>query len=336
MKLQSLPKVELHLHLDCSLSYQAVSRLAPSVTPEEYQREYVAPSRCTNLAHFLTRAPKGYMLMQTEEALRLVTADVYKQLIADGVVYAELRFAPFLHTHNGLTPERVVEVVDRASDDLTRETGLEVRLILCTLRYFSQEQSMHTAKLVDKFRGSRVAALDLAGDEAGFPLTNHIDAYRFAREQGLLRTAHAGEGAGPESVWETLRRLQPMRIGHGTRSIEDPQLVEHLRDNQIHLEMCPSANVQLMPSVPEWEDHPIDRLFRAKVPLSVSTDTRMLNPTTLIAEYEGLRRTFGWKLEDFMKANLMGLDAAFVEKPVKHRLRQAMLSEYARTEWQTA
>ena len=104
MELRSLPKIELHLHLDCSLSYQAVSALAPSVTREEYQRDYIAPARCTNLADFLSRAPKGFRLMQTEDSLRLVTEDVFQQLVEDGVIYAEIRFAPLLHTEQGLSP----------------------------------------------------------------------------------------------------------------------------------------------------------------------------------------------------------------------------------------
>ncbi len=265
MRFQSLPKIELHLHLDCSLSYQAVSSLAPSVTREEYERDYVAPGRCANLAEFLTRAPKGFLLMQSEDSLRHVTEDVFRQLVADGVIYAEIRFAPLLHTERGLAPERVVAVVERAVDGLIRETGMQASLILCTLRHFTEAQSLSTAKLVQDFRGSRVVALDLAGDEAGFPLDAHIAAYRFAREQGLFRTAHAGEALGPECVWETLRALDPQRIGHGTRSIEDPNLVEHLRRERIHLELCPSANVQIIPSIGSMDEHPIDRLYRAGV-----------------------------------------------------------------------
>src|ERR1700680_2966448 len=166
MEMRFLPKIELHLHLDCSLSYQAVSSLARSVTREEYQREYVARARCANLAGFLSRAPKGFRLMQTENSLRLVTEDVFQQLVEDGVIYAEIRFAPLLHTEQGLSPERGVTGVERSVDRLIRETGMQAGLILCTLRHFTEAQSLLTAKLVEKFRGSRVVALDLAGDEA--------------------------------------------------------------------------------------------------------------------------------------------------------------------------
>src|SRR5579863_6140366 len=328
MELRSLPKIELHLHLDCSLSFQAVSALAPSVTREEYQREYIAPARCANLADFLSRAPKGFQLMQTEDSLRLVTEDVFQQLVDDGVIYAEIRFAPLLHTGRGLSPERVVAVVERAVERLIGETGMQAGLILCTLRHFTEKQSMLTARLVEKFRGSRVVALDLAGDEAGFPLDAHVGAYRYAREHGLFRTAHAGEALGPESVWETLRLLDPQRIGHGTRSIEDPKLVEHLHRKRIHLEVCPSANVQIIPSIASMEEHPIDRLYRAGVFLNVNSDSRMLTPTTLTREYECLQRVFIWSEQDLLRANLMGLDAAFVDDGVKQRLKRCLLEAY--------
>src|SRR5271169_1839610 len=325
MNVRSLPKIELHLHLDCSLSYQAVSALAPSVTREEYQRDYIAPARCANLADFLSRAPKGFRLMQTEDSLRLVTEDVFRQLVEDGVIYAEIRFAPLLHTEKGLSPERVVAVVERSVDRLVRETGMQAGLILCTLRHFREAQSLLTARLVEKFRGSRVVALDLAGDEGGFPLDAHVGAYRYAREHGLFRTAHAGEGVGPESVWETLRLLDPQRIGHGTRSIEDPKLVEHLRRERIHLELCPTANVQIIPSIGSMEQHPIDRLYRAGVSLNVNSDSRMLTPTTLAMEYESLQRAFSWGGQALLSTNLMGLDAAFADDGVKQKLRNRLM-----------
>ena len=328
MDLRTLPKLELHLHLDCSLSYQAVARLAPGVTREQYLRDYIAPARCTNLADFLTRAPMGFRLMQTENSLRLVVEDLFEQLAADGVLYAEMRFAPLLHTAEGLTPERVAAIVERAAEESSRATGIEAGVILCTLRHFTAEQSMATAQLVEQFHGSRIVALDIAGDEAGFPLDAHIGAYRYARERGLLRTAHAGEACGPESVWETLRLLHPQRIGHGVRSDEDPALVAHLRREKIHLELCPSSNVQIVPSIPAWEDHPIDRLYRAGVPLSVSTDTRMLTPATLTGEYEALERVFGWGREELLRTNLMAVEAAFAPPVTKARLRLRLQHAY--------
>jgi len=314
--------------MDVSLSYEAVSHLAPGVTREEYARDFSAPKKCTNLAQFLERSHNGYRLMQSEESLRHVTQDIFRQWQDDGVIYGELRFAPLLHLEQGLSAEKVVATVDRATEAMISQTGIEARIILCTLRHYTDSQSMLTAELVNQFKGSRVVALDIAGDEAGFPLQPHVAAFEFAREHDLHRTAHAGEAMGPESVRETLDRLQPTRIGHGVRSIEDPALIEQLATNRIHLEVCPSSNIQILPQVTDWSDHPIDKLYRAKVPLNINTDTRMLTPVTLRDEYEGMQKTFGWTLEELRDTNLLAVDAAFVDDTTKHRLRTRIVEAY--------
>lgn len=328
MDVASLPKIELHLHLDCSLSYDAARQLVSGLTRAEFDAEYCAPTRCTNLAEFLSKAPKGVLLMQDEAAIRLVTEDVCRQIEADGVVYAELRFAPLLHTECGLTAERVVEVVCETAERMREGTGVDLRLILCTLRHFSEAQSMRTAQLANAYRGSLVAGLDLAGDEAGYPLGPHVAAFNYARDQGLFRTAHAGEGLGPESVWETLRELQPTRIGHGTRSIEDPALVQYLREQAIHLELCPSSNVQIIPSLADMSEHPLDKLYCAGVRLNVNTDSRMLTRTTLTREYAEVLGVFHWRPEDFLRTNLMAIEAAFADDTTKAKLRQTVISAY--------
>jgi adenosine deaminase len=320
----ALPKIELHLHLDCSMSYRAICQLVPGLTLDEYYRDYVAPERCTDLAHFLDCSRKGVLLLQDESALKLVVEDIFEQFQADGVIYAELRFAPLLHTQGALSPERVVEIVDQATDRMIFATGIDARLILCTLRHFDEQQSLTTAKLAHAFRGTRVVALDIAGDEAGFPLAPHVKAFQYAQEHGIFRTAHAGEAAGPASVWETLRSLSPTRIGHGIRSIEDSALVEHLRANRIHLEVCPSSNVQIVPSIEDFAHHPIDRLYRDGIYLNINTDTRMLTPTTLTREYEEVERAFGWTLDDFRRTNLMAIEAAFLDEPAKDKLRETI------------
>ncbi len=326
--LAALPKVELHLHLDCSLSYAVVSRLAPHVTEARYRAEFVAPAKCTNLADFLTRAPQGVALMQSADALALVVDDLFAQLARDGVLYAEVRFAPLLHTAGGLAPEAVVRAVADATDAAVQASGVEARLILCTLRHFSEAESLATARLVDAFRGTRVAALDLAADEAGFPLDAHVAAYAYARERGLARTAHAGEARGAESVWETLRRLAPSRIGHGVRSVEDPALVAHLIAHAVHLEVCPTSNVQT-DVVPTLADHPVDRLYRAGVPLGINTDARTITDVTLADEYERLAAAFGWTAADFLACNEAALRAAFLPDAERERLRARLREGYA-------
>ncbi|MGB9144271.1 MAG: adenosine deaminase [Acidobacteriaceae bacterium] len=324
--MRSLPKVELHLHLDCSLSYAAVARLDPSISREQYDAEFIAPPQCASLADFLTRAPRGFQLMQTRAALRLVTEDLFEQLGADGVIYAEIRFAPLLHLLEGLTAEAVVESVDRATEAAIAATGIEARLILCTLRHFSAEQSLETARLVEQFRGSRVTALDIAGDEAGYSLDAHVAAFRYAAERGLAKTAHAGEACGAGSVWETLQKLEPSRIGHGVRSAEDAALVEKLRREQIHLELCPTSNVQTRAAA-SYAEHAVDRLYRAGVSLGINTDTRTITNVTLEQEYARLREHFGWGDEELRACNRAALRAAFVEEPVRERLMKRLGDE---------
>jgi adenosine deaminase len=324
-----LPKIELHLHLDCSLSFKAVSKLDDSISLEEYRSEFIAPRRCSSLADFLTRAPRGFQLMQDEAALELVVEDLFEQLARDGVIYAEIRFAPLLHLERGLTAERVVAAVDRATEACIRSSGIDARLILCTLRHFDRQQGLETVRLVEQFRGSRVAALDIAGDEAGYPIAPHVPAFRYAIERGLSRTAHAGEASGPASVWETLREFQPSRIGHGVRSIEDPALVQHLIRERIHLEVCPTSNLQTGISR-DYAEHAVDKLYRAGVPLSISTDTRTITNITLNEEYANLAEHFAWTEDDLAVCNQAAIDAAFIGESVKSELKAQLTASYKR------
>jgi adenosine deaminase len=330
MDFKTLPKVELHLHFDCSLSYAVVSRINPSITLEDYRNDFIAPAKCTNLVEVLTRSSNSIALMQTEEQLRLVTFDVFAQLQQESVVYAELRFAPLLHTKKGLSAEEVVEVVDAAVAGASLATGVEARMILCTLRHFSAEQSMQTVKLIERFKGTRVAALDIAGDEAGFPLDVHIPAFQFAAQNGIPYTAHAGESRGAESVWETLRVLGPSRIGHGIHSIEDPALVEHLKKEHIHLEVCPTSNYQTN-AVDTYAGHPIARLYDAGLSLSVNSDDRTLCSINLTREYEKLHDIFGWDETHFLQCNMNAIRAAFLPETVKQRLESKLREGYERT-----
>ena len=325
--LQQLPKVELHLHLDCGLSYDVVSAIDPTVTRSIYLEQYVAPAKCENLADFLTRAVKGFALMQTKEQLSLVVHDLFKQLAANNTLYTEIRFAPLQHLERGLSPVEVVAATEAATAAAIRETGVEARLILCTLRHFSESQSMETVQLAEQFKGTSVAGFDIAANEAGFPITNHIGAFRFAKENNIPCTAHAGEAMGAESVWETLQYFGPARIGHGVRSIEDPKLVEHLSRHKIHLEICPSCNVRIG-LYDNYQHHPIDRLYKAGVSLSVNTDAPTIVGITLTKEYERLQEVFGWTILDFYKCNVYALEAAFIPEKLREELLEKLRIAY--------
>ena len=327
--MEVLPKVELHLHLDCSLSYQVVRQLNSNITEDQYRGSFIAPRRCSSLAEYLTRAPHAIRLMQSKDALKLVVEDMFEQLAADNIIYVELRYGPLLHLDEGLTPEEVVETVDRAVEECIRETGIEARLILCTLRHYTREQSLETARLVERAKGSHTVALDIAGDEAAYPLAPHKAAYDYAHERGLFVTAHAGEAAGAESVWETLRELAPSRIGHGIRSVEDPKLITHLKQQHIHLEVCPTSNVQTN-VCKSLRDHPVDRLYRGGISLSINTDSRTITDTTLSREYQELEQTFQWSREELLRCNLEAIRAAFLPAEARQRLEAQLMQAYSR------
>jgi len=316
MDWKKLPKVELHLHLDCSLSYAVVSQIDPSITFEDYRTNFIAPAKCLDLAEYLARAPSSFPLMQTAEHLRLVTLDLFEQLREDNVIYAEIRFAPLLHTEGGLSAREVVASVEAATAKAVRSTGIEARIILCTLRYLSAEQSLETVHLVEEFRGTYVAGFDIAADKPGNVIDAYLPAFQYARDKGIPYTAHAGETRGLENVWETVEHFAPSRIGHGVCSITDPELLAHLRQHGIHLEACPSSNVQT-DCYDTYADHPIDRLYRAGISVGVNTDTRTIGNITLSQEYEKLHQTFGWEVEDFYQCNRNALEAAFVPEDVR-------------------
>jgi adenosine deaminase len=327
MNLHQLPKVELHLHLDCGLSYEVIKKIDPTITETAYRKDFIAPEKCTNLADFLTRAVKGFALMQTKEQLEWVVFDLFEQLAADNTLYAEIRFAPLQHLVQGLTPFEVVDIIEKATATAIASTGVEARLILCTLRHFSKEQSMQTVQLVHQFKDTLVAGFDIAADEAGFPIVNHIAAFENAKTMGLHITAHAGEAKGSESVWETLQHFKPTRIGHGVRSIEDPKLVKHLRQHNIHLEICPSCNVQI-DLYDTYKDHPIDQLYKAGVSLSVNTDAPTIVNITKTKEYHKLQEVFGWTNADFYACNVNALKAAFITDDVREKLLDKLSKAY--------
>ncbi len=326
--IETLLKVELHVHLDCCLSWRAVSSLEPGIGLESYRRRYVGLAQCANLAEFLSYIDNSLALLQTEEGLQIAVEDLFDQFRRDNVIYGEIRFAPLLHLRRGLTPVRVVSAVAEAVSRCVRKTGIESRVILCALRHFTSDQSMQTARLVDEFRGTCIAALDLAADEAGFSLANHIPAFTFARQRELPRTAHAGEARGPESVRETLSQLQPNRIGHGVRSLEDPALPAELRDRGIHLEVCPSCNIQIG-LFESFADHPVDRLFQAGISVGINTDGRTLTNISLSDEYERLHQTFGWGIPEFYQCNHNALAAAFLGEKDCRRLQEKLETAYA-------
>lgn len=324
---KDLPKVELHLHLDCSLSYEVVNAINPNITYDVYKESFIAPPKCTDLADYITRAIKGFELMQTKEQLRLVTLDLFKQLKEDHVVYAEIRFAPLQHVYKGLTANEVVEAVNQATEEGIKIYGVEAGIILCTLRHYTEAQSLETAELVKSFKGSHIVGFDIAADEAGFPIDNHIKAFNQVRQSGIPCTAHAGEAKGAASVWETLQKLHPQRIGHGVRSAEDEKLLLFLKEKDIHLEVCPTSNIQTN-VFDKIENHPLNKIYNSGVSMGLNTDARTISNVSLSSEYGLVRKVFKWDNTHLKKCNLEAINHSFAKEDIKRKIRSIIEVSY--------
>jgi len=318
----SVPKVELHTHLDCSIGYEVARRLTPDLSLEEFEDRFVAPTPCQDLTEFLACVAPSVSMMQTHTALRLSVQSLFRRLADDGVVYAEVRFAPLLHLAE-LSPESVIETVLDEMKAQESEHHLRSGLILCTLRHFDEAQSLATARLVSRYAADGVVALDIAGDEAGFGLEPHRAAFQMVNDSAAHTTAHAGEARAADSVWETLSLLHPERIGHGVRSVDDARLVDRLVEDGIHLEVCPAVNLQIQ-IYPDLQNHPVDELRRRGVRLSINTDGRTVVGTSLNEDYARLEATFGWGASAFGEINANAAEASFADDETKSWLGERL------------
>lgn len=327
MKFNHLPKIELHLHLDCSMSYDVVKKFRPNISRDTFKKEFTAPAKCRDLADYLTRAHKQIELMQTEEQLRSVVFDLFEQLHDDYVIYVEIRFAPLEHTKGVLNGVQVVDIVDRAFDDASAKYDIIGGIILCTLRHYSETESLETVKLAEKFYDRNVCGFDIAADE-DFPIQNHVASFNYAHSKGISCTAHGGEARGAESVKEILEQLKPQRVGHGVRGFEDQSVIQTILKEDIHLEICPTSNIQT-DVFSEIYDHNIDQIFKKGISLSVNTDSRTITPVTLSHEYELLFAVFGWDKEHLIKCNLEAIKHAFTTTETKKELKERIIEGWA-------
>ncbi|MFG2095739.1 adenosine deaminase [Streptomyces sp. NPDC048612] len=289
------PRYELHCHLDGSVRPGTVADLAREqgiALDRPVEDLVVAPAHCGSLTTFLTYIDLPLQVLQTPDALTRAARELVEDWKADGVVYGEARFAPQLHGCHGMTPDEAVRAVTEGLAQGRAATGVGTGLLLCCLRHQTPDESLAVAETALRHRDV-VAGLDLAGDEALYTAQPHRAAFDLARSAGLPCTVHAGEAAGPESMWEAIDVLGARRIGHGVRCTSDPALLNRLRTDKITLEMCPTSNVQTG-AVPGLTNHPATPLLADGVPVTISTDTRTTSATTLNTEFALLRQVTAW------------------------------------------
>lgn len=282
--------IDLHLHLDGSMTASYLLRQAKLqgiellTDKEEELWDYLkVPMDCEDLNEYLRKFDLPLQLMQTKEALTEGVADLCNRLKEQGLSYAEIRFAPQLHTQKGLTQQEVVEAVIKG---LIQEEDFSAYLILCCMRMADNEaENLETVRLGSKYLGKGVVAVDLAGAEAVFPTENFEAVFKEARENKLPFTIHAGEAAGAESIWKAIE-FGAKRIGHGLHCLEDDKLVDYLREHQIPLELCPISNLQTKAVVGKY---PLKELLEIGLCVTINTDNMTVSDTTLEKEYEFVR-----------------------------------------------
>lgn len=329
--IRSLPKVELHVHLDTSVRPQTVSELGAEQCidlPEDLEAALIAPPVCENLADYLTRVETALDVLQTTSALERVAYELVEDMARENVVYAEIRYAPQLCIRGGLSMQQVIDAVTEGLHAARTDFGVGSGQIICCLRHDPSALSHEVAQCaIANWRPGRVVGLDLAADEAqygGFP---HLTAFRLTRGVGMPRTVHAGEAAGAESIREAITLLGAQRLGHGVHLEEDPTLFEPVRESHITLEMCPTSNVQTQ-AVNSLAEHPIDRYLRQNLPVTVNTDGRTTANTTLTREYQRLNRQFGWGLDQIQRTVLTAVASAFIHNEERAELRRTVLDRW--------
>jgi adenosine deaminase len=317
----AMPKAELHLHLDGSLRVETALALARSRgidAPRTYDAMFealVGPPRMASQADLLTRFDLPIALLQDAEALEQATLELVEAKAADNVRYVEIRWGPALHVRRGLSLGDGIAAVCRGAAAGERRTGTTVRLICTALRSHDPEASIELAETAAAFRDQGLTGWDLAGPEAANPdPLAFASAFAAARAGGLRITLHAGEWGGAGQVRRALA-LDPERIAHGPGAVDDPELMAELVARGVTLDLCPTSNVQagIVASV---ADHPLARLHRAGVPVSLSTDDSTVSDILLSEEYAGAVEAIGLSLAELWAIDRHGLAAAFAEPAV--------------------
>lgn len=316
-----LPKAELHLHLEGAASPDLVRRLAArhGMTLPADLFDARGDFAWTDFLHFLKVYDAASTVIRTAQDYRDVTYEYLKACAAEGAIYVELMSSPDHAAAAGLSYQGHLDGIVQGIEDARAETGIESRIIVTCVRHLGAERGVEVAKLTAKHQHPLVTGFGMGGDEAGFPPQLFDQAFRIAHEEaGLACNVHAGEAAGPDSVWAALA-LPVGRIGHGVRSIEDPRLVEELASRGTVLEVCPTSNIATR-VYPDYAAHPLRRLMAAGVKVTLNSDDPPYFATTIGHEYAVAERHFGLDEAALRQMTRTALDAAFLDEPTRARL----------------
>lgn len=314
MTTTNFPKIDLHLHIDGSLSLPCFQTLASNVglsmTDAQIRKAVMVSNTCQSLPEYLQCFELPTRLLQTEKALTLSTLDLIRNLEAQGLFYAELRFAPQHYTRQGLTQQQTVAAVLKGVD-MAKKAGFHIRIgiLLCMLVNGSPADNQETAELAVAYKDIGIAGLDLAGPESAVPMSEFESLFHFAYQSGLPFTIHAGECGDYENISCAIS-FGARRIGHGCAARFSEECMRLLEKEQIILEMCPTSNVQTK-AVSALSEHPIRMFFDRGIAVTVNTDNMTVSDTTLDKEYALLKKQFHFTDQELAKMSQTALRGAF-------------------------
>ncbi|MDY7084611.1 MAG: adenosine deaminase [Actinomycetota bacterium] len=333
------PKALLHDHLDGGLRPATIIELAdqvghelPATDPVALGEWFVAAADSGSLERYLETFAHTVAVMQTPEGLRRVAKECALDLAADGVAYAEVRYAPEQHLERGLSLDEVVDAVNAgfvegAAEAAAQGAPIRVGVLLTAMRHAARSQEI--AELSVRYRDAGVVGFDIAGAEAGFPPTRHLDAFEYLQRENFHFTIHAGEAFGLPSIWQAIQWCGADRLGHGVRLVDDitgtpaggdvvlGRLAAYVRDKRIPLELCPSSNVQTG-AAPSIAEHPIGLLHDLRFRVTVNTDNRLMSGTSMSREMALLSEAFGWGWSELQWLTINAMKSAFI--PYDERL----------------
>ena len=339
-RIRQAPKALLHDHLDGGLRPATIVDLAaefgygdlPTTDPDELAAWMRRGADRKSLELYLETFAHTVGVMQERDAIIRVAAECAEDLAADGVVYAEVRYAPELSTERGLTLDEVVDANLEGfmiGSRRAAEAGREIVMKMLVTAMRQAARSVEVAECAVRWRDAGVVGFDIAGPEAGYRPTRYLEAFDYVRRENFHITIHAGESFGPPSIWEALQFCGAERLGHGVRIVDDittlpdgsvelGRLAAFVRDRRIPLEMCPTSNVHTG-AAPSVEEHPFDLLRRLRYRVTVNTDNRLMSGVTLSSEFAALDEAFAIGLGEMEWLTINALKSAFA--PFDERLR---------------
>ncbi len=332
--IKSLPKAELHCHLDGSMRVGTILDLAkqnnielPFTDSKKLKKYLEAGNDCESLVDYLKAFSVTLSVLQTKESLTRATYELAEDAAEENVRYLEIRFSPILHLENGLKLVDTIEAVSEGVKLAEKDFAIKLGIIVCGIRHIDPEKSLLLAELSVAFKNRGVVGFDLAGAEENFPAKDHKDAFYLIINNNINTTVHAGEAYGPESIHQAIHYVSANRIGHGTKLKEDGDLLNYVNDHRIPLEMCITSNVQTK-AVESFENHPFRFYFDYGLRVTLNTDNRLISGITLTDEYWLLVEKYGFTIEELRVVILNGFNSSFLSLHEKNELIKKVVLEF--------